>query len=118
MHHLDVEWLVTNYLVSTGLCACVWSGGRSYEDIDHAGVNVVGAELLAQTTVGASLVKKKAARLLELMHPGRSLYMFAPAKGAASCPRGVTFVSLETVFDTLESSRAGRWLIDRMLLAG
>lgn len=117
LHHLDAEWLVTNYLTTAGLCACVWSGGRSYENIDHAGVSSGDDELLAQTTVSVSLVAKKASRLLELALPGRSLYLFAPAEGAAACPPGIKFVSLESIFDYLNSLRAGKWLIDRMFSA-
>ena len=30
LHPLDVEWLATNFLFTQGLCATVWSGGRSY----------------------------------------------------------------------------------------
>jgi hypothetical protein len=117
LHHMDAEWLVSNYLTTTGLCECVWSGGRSYEDIDHAGVGPAGDEVLAQTTVSLSLAARKAARLLDLRRAGRSLYLFAPAGGAAACPPGVTFVPLESVFDRLDGSPAGRWLIDRMLSA-
>ena len=117
LHHRDAEWLVTNYLMTAGLCECVWSGGRSYEDIDHAGVGTAGDEVLAQTTVSVPLVAKKAARLLDLRRAGRTLYLFAPADGAAACPPGIKFVSLESVFDRLDASRGGRWLIDRMLSA-
>jgi len=64
LHHLDVEWLVTNYLTSTEGCSTVWSGGRSFENVDHVGRRSNGSEVLAQTTVSQRSVSKKANRLL------------------------------------------------------
>jgi hypothetical protein len=98
LHYLDVEWLVTNYLIATGMCVCVWSGGRAFEDIDHAGLTTDGRELLAQTTVSEKLVGTKAARLLSLARDNRVLHFFCPAWSAAECPAGITYHSLETVF--------------------
>ncbi len=73
LHYMDVEWLVTNFLLSQRICASVWSGGRSYENIDHAGYASSGREILAQTTVSTGFVGKKASRLLELQSPRRAL---------------------------------------------
>lgn len=115
LHHLDVEWLVSNYLVVTGMCACVWSGGRAYEDIDHAGWTMDGLELLAQTTVSENLVITKAAKLLLLAQPNRVLHFFGPACVAAQCLPGIVYHSIETVFSELDRTAGGRWLIDRML---
>jgi len=115
LHHLDVEWLVTNYLVITGICACVWSGGRAFEDIDHAGWTMDGLELLAQTTISANLVGTKAAKLLALAKSNRVLHFFGPARAAAQCPAGIDYHSIETVFSELDRTAGGRWLIDRML---
>jgi hypothetical protein len=114
LHHRDVEWLVTNYLTVTGMCACVWSGARAFEDIDHAGYAPNGHELLAQTTVSAKLVAKKAAKLFGLAGPNRDLHFFGPSDAEAQCPPGVTFHSLEMVFSELDRNSGGRWLIDRM----
>jgi hypothetical protein len=116
LHHHDVEWLVTNYLIVTRMCEAVWSGGRSYEDIDHAGWTPDGHELLAQTTVSTSLVYKKAMRLLELARGDRVLHFFGPAIAEAQCPKSVSFHSIEAVFMRLDEIAAGRWLIDRMLV--
>ncbi len=76
LHYHDIEWLVTNYLIVTGLCKCVWSGGRSYEDIDHAGWMPDGRELLAQTTISANVIGLKAKKLRRYISPTRVLYMF------------------------------------------
>jgi hypothetical protein len=65
LHHLDVEWLVTNYLIMTGICAAIWSGGRTYEHIDHVGLTLEGNELVAQTTISPNLVAEKAARMCD-----------------------------------------------------
>ncbi len=115
LHHLDVEWLVTNYLIATRLCVCVWSGGRAFEDIDHIGLTTDGRELLAQTTVSEKLVGTKAARLLSFARSNRVLYFFGPARCAAECHAGVTYHSIETVFSKLDQTSGGQWLINRML---
>jgi len=115
LHHLDVEWLVTNFLFSNGLCASVWSGGRSYENIDHAGYASTGREVLVQTTVSAGFVGKKAAQLLELQSPSRDLLMFGPESARKQCPPGIGYHSIEDAFTTMDTKREGHWLIDRML---
>ena len=115
LHHLDVEWLVTNFLYSQGLCASVWSGGRSYENIDHAGHAPTGREVLAQTTVSEGFVGKKARRLLELKSRSRDLLMFGPESARKECPSGIRYYSIERVFTTIDAKAEGRWLIDRML---
>lgn len=115
LHHLDVEWLVTNFLFSQGLCASVWSGGRSYENIDHAGHAPTGREVLAQTTVSAGFVGRKATRLLELQSPSRDLLMFGPEAARKACPSGIRYYSIEHVFATIDTKPEGRWLVDRML---
>lgn len=117
LHNRDVEWLVTNFLVSQGLCSMVWSGGRSYEAIDHAGCSPSGRELLAQTTVSRGLVGKKAARLLELRSPERELLMFGPEFAREQCPKGLRYYAIEDVFATIDATPQGRWLINRMLNA-
>lgn len=115
LHHRDVEWLVTNYLTAAGICACVWSGARAFEDIDHAGWTMDGFELLAQTTISANLVRMKTAKLLPLAQPNRVLHFFGPDRAAAQCPAGIEYHSIETVFSELDRTAGGRWLIDRML---
>ncbi len=115
LHHHDVEWLVTNYLIVTGLCTCVWSGGQTFEDIDHAGRTIDGHELLAQTTISENLVGLKGAKLRALASPNRALHLFGPAKAAAQCPPGIEYHSIETVFSELDRFDGGQWLIDRML---
>ncbi len=114
LHHQDVEWLVTNYLMVTCMCECVWSGGRSYEDIDHAGWMPNGNELLAQTTISASLVQKKAAILKNLARADRELHFFGPEAAASRCPVGITYHAIEDVFSRLMQEVGGRWLISRM----
>jgi len=115
LHHHDVEWLVTNYLIATRICECVWSGVRAFEDIDHAGWTLDGRELLAQTTVSANLVGTKAAKLLSLAGDNRVLHFFGPAGSAAQCPAGIAYHSIETVFSDLDRTAGGQWLINRML---
>jgi len=115
LHHLDVEWLATNFLFSQGLCASVWSGGRSYETIDHAGYAPTGREVLVQTTVSARFVGKKAARLLELESLRRDLLMFGPESARKQCPSPIRYYSIEEVFAAMDAEPQGRWLIDRML---
>ncbi len=115
LHHLDVEWLVTNYLIANGLCANVWSGGRSFENVDHAGVSASGRPVLAQTTVSEGLVGTKAAKLLELAGEDRDLMVFGPATARGQCPPAIRFVSIEDVFAALDATPGGQWLIDRML---
>ena len=115
LHHHDVEWLVTNYLTATKMCSCVWGGARAFEDIDHAGFTLDGQELLAQTTVSANLVAIKAAKLLRLAQPNRTLHFFGPADSAAQCPATIEYHSIEMVFSELDRTASGRWLIDRML---
>jgi hypothetical protein len=115
LHHHDVEWLVTNYLMVTGLCTCVWSGGQTFEDIDHAGWTADGHELLAQTTVSANLVGLKGSKLLLLARPNRVLHLFGPADAAVQCPSGIEYHCIETVFSELDRTDGGHWLIDRML---
>ena len=114
LHHRDVEWLVTNYLLTAGRCAAVWGGGQSFESIDHAGYTHAGREVLAQTTVSGGLVGRKAERLKELTAPGRDLLMFGPEKCRRECPAGIEYISIESVFAALDITEAGRWLIDRM----
>jgi len=118
LHHHDVEWLVTNFLIVTGLCDCVWSGGRSYEDIDHAGWTPDGRELLAQTTISAARVRTKAERLLQLASDDRKLYLFAPATSASACPDDITFVGIETLIPRLIQTASGQWLVSRMIGTG
>ena len=115
LHNRDVEWLVTNFLFSQRLCAAVWSGSRSYEDIDHAGQSPTGREVLAQTTVSTDFVEKKAARLLDLGSAGRDLLMFGPESARGQCPSGIEYRSIEDVFRTIDTTPAGRWLVNRML---
>jgi hypothetical protein len=115
LHHLDVEWLVTNYLTLSNMCESVWSGGRSYEDIDHAGYAPDGRELLAQTTISTAMVPAKAARLAELARSDRHLCLFGPTDAQPRCPLGIEYHTIESVFATLDASRAGQWLITRML---
>ncbi|MGH9889667.1 MAG: hypothetical protein ACREBE_29325, partial [bacterium] len=93
----------------------VWSGGRSFENVDHVGRTHAGRELLAQTTVSEGFVSKKAARLLELGAIERDLVLFGPAASSGACPSGVRYVAIEDVFSRLDSTPDGRWLIDRML---
>jgi hypothetical protein len=115
LHHFDVEWLVTNFLFSQRLCASVWTGGRSYESIDHAGYAPTGREVLAQTTVSGELVGGRADRLRELRSSARDLLMFGPESARDQCPAGIHYHSIEHVFATLDSKPEGRWVIDRML---
>jgi hypothetical protein len=115
LHHRDVEWLVTNFLFAEGLCSSVWTGSRSFEDIDHAGYSPSGREVLAQTTVSRNFVGKKAERLLELKSDRRDLLMFGPRSAREQCPSGIRYHSIEDVFSTLDNIASGRWLIDRML---
>lgn len=116
LHHHDVEWLVTNHLLHAGICKTVWSGGQSFENIDHAGFGAQSQEVLAQTTVSGGLVARKAARLKELTAPGRDLLMFGPAKCRAECPVGIMYTAIEDVFSSLDATPEGQWLIDRMLI--
>ena len=117
LHHLDVEWLVTNWMITSGLCTCVWAGSKSFEDVDHVGVSSGGATVLAQTTVSSHLVEKKAKRLLRIAGPERHLYLFAPAEAKDSCPKPVQFVALDDVFSQMDATSSGRWLINRMVSA-
>lgn len=116
LHHHDVELLVTNYLIAKRLCTCVWSGARTFEDIDHAGWTTDGRELLAQTTVSESekLVKTKAKKLRCYARHDRVLHFFGPAKSAKDCPSGIAFHSIETVFSELDQMDGGKWLINGM----
>lgn len=115
LHNRDVETLVANYLISSGLCNSVWNGSRAFEDIDHAGYARNGQELLAQTTVSTELVSNKAAKLLRLDLPNRTLHFFGPAGAEHQCPQPIEYHSIEAIFNELDQTDAGRWLIDRML---
>ena len=115
LHSLDVEWLVTNFLISTGICTAVWGGGRSFPTIDHAGFNAHGREVLAQTTVSRLLVVQKAAKLLELGSASRELLFFGPEECTSLCPANIRYYSIEHVFRTLDQTPSGKWLIDLML---
>lgn len=115
LHHQDVEWLVTNYLIVTNMCVCVWSGGRSYEDIDHAGWTPDGRELLAQTTISTNLVLKKVERLLKLASRDRVLYLFGPEASESQCLEGITYKAIEKLIPRLVQEAGGRWLVSRML---
>lgn len=115
LHNRDVETLVTNYLFVSGLCSSVWSGSRTFEDIDHAGYGRNGQELLAQTTVSTKLVSIKAAKLLRMALPGRTLHFFGPAEAEQECPGPIEYHSIEAIFNELDQTSAGRWLIDRMM---
>ena len=117
LHPLDVEWLITNYLMVTRMCECVWSGSRSYEAVDHAGRTPDGRELLAQTTVSASLVGTKAAKLLTFASDDRVLHFFGPAGSTNQCPGEIVYHAIEDVFLELDSLPSGRWLINRMLVS-
>lgn len=118
LHNRDVETLVANYLISSGLCGSVWSGSRAFEDIDHAGYAWNGQELLAQTTVSIKLVSNKAAKLLRMALPNRTLHFFGPAEAEDQCPEPIEYHSIEAIFNELDQTNAGRWLIDRMLNSG
>lgn len=109
---------MTNHLIRAGLCVTVWSGGRSFENIDHAGYGPNGREVLVQTTVSAGVIAAKAARLLELKAPNRDLLMCGPESAREHCPRGITYHGIESVFDAMDVTAEGRWLIDRMLAIG
>lgn len=115
LHHHDVEWLVTNFLMIKGFCSTIWTGGRSFENIDHAGCSSSGKVLLAQTTVSSGMVGKKAARLRELAAPDRELFMFGPESAREQCPPEIHFFAIEDVFAALDSVQHGQWLIDAML---
>lgn len=115
LHNRDVEWLVTNFLIVKGICACVWSGSRSYLTIDHAGFSPSGREVLAQTTVSLPLVAAKAERLLELKSSTNRLLFFGPEASRKSCPATIRYYAIEEVFDSMNALPAGRWLIDVML---
>lgn len=117
LHHRDVETLVANYLMVSGMCACVWGGSRAFENIDHAGYMENGQELLAQTTVSISkkILAKKVAKLLGLAQANRTLCFFGPAEAERQCSAAIQFHSIETVFNELDNTVSGRWLIDRML---
>ncbi|MBC7834222.1 MAG: hypothetical protein H7Y88_03865 [Phycisphaerales bacterium] len=118
LHHYDVEWLVTNHLIRSGLCLTVWSGGRSFESIDHAGYGTTGREVLVQTTVSASVIADKANALLSLGNANRDLMMFGPEAGRWRCPSGIMYHAIEDVFAAIDATTEGRWLIDRMLSCG
>ncbi len=115
LHHRDVEWLVTNFLFTQRLCSSVWSGGRSFEDIDHAGYSPSGQDVLAQTTVSKDFVGQKAERLLKYKSSRRDLLMFGPKSACKQCPSGIQYHAIEDVFTTLDKLPSGRWLINRML---
>lgn len=117
-HNRDVETLVANYLITSGLCGSVWSGSRAFEEIDHAGYAWNGQELLAQTTVSTKLVSNKAAKLLRMALPNRTLHFFGPAEAEDQCPEPIEYHSIEAIFSELDQTNAGRWLIDRMLNSG
>lgn len=117
LHHRDVEWLVTNYLIIKRICECVWSGIRAFENIDHAGLTADGCELLAQTTVSESHVGSKAEILQSLAGHNRVLHFFGPEASAAQCPAEITYHAIESVFAELDQTDAGQWLINRMLNA-
>lgn len=93
----------------------VWSGGRSYENIDHAGFSPTGREVLAQTTVSQGFVGRKAECLLELQAPNRDLVMFGPESARDQCPPSIRYHAIEDVFTSLDSTSEGSWLIDLML---
>jgi hypothetical protein len=118
LHHLDVEWLATNFLVSEGMCASIWSGGRAFENVDHIGLSPSRREVLAQTTVSEGFIGKKAKRLLELQLPNRDLVMFGPSASRTKCPAEIRYFGIEAVFAALDAHPPGRWLIDRMLTCG
>ncbi|HLD64310.1 MAG TPA: hypothetical protein VI913_05440 [Candidatus Peribacteraceae bacterium] len=115
LHHREVELLVTNYLMMSGMCQSVWHGTRTYEDIDHAGLTADGHELLAQTTISPNKVSEKAKYLIQLANADRVLYLFGPQEAASQCLKGINYLSIEEVFAYLEKSPAGQWLINRML---
>lgn len=115
LHNRDVEWLVTNYLISSNLCSSVWSGIQTFQDIDHAGWMKCGYELLAQTTVSEQFPAEKAGKLLELAAANRELHFFGPQVASEQCPVGITYHAIEDVFDQMNKLPNGKWLIDRML---
>ena len=104
----------------------MWSGSRSYENIDHAGYARTGREVLAQTTVSESFVGKKAACLLELQSRRRDLLIFGPKSARKECPSGIRYYSIEDDHaadhhkGATEPHRAARWLgvMRRFLDAG
>jgi len=118
LHHRDVEWLVTNFLIHTRRCVAVWGGGSAFEDIDHVGFSPNGREVLAQTTVSKStkLVQEKAQRLSKLSEPGRDLLLFCPEAAREGRLKGIEYYAIEDVFAALDKTAEGRWLIDLMLL--
>lgn len=115
LHHRDVEWLVTNFLVTSGHCRTIWSGARSFENVDHVGYIADGKVLLAQTTVSRGMVGKKVARLRQLASDAHELWFFGPESTRSQCQPGVRFEAIEGVFAALEKQPHGRWLIDTML---
>jgi len=117
LHHLDIEWLVTNYLLLEKICECMWSGGRSYEDIDHQGYTKDGKELFAQTTISHSkdTVRNKIDILKKHASNSRILYFFGPKDAAPTTLEDVIYVAIEDVFSAINQTQAGKWLISRML---
>jgi len=118
LHHRDVEWLVTHYLVHIRRCRAVWSGGKSFESVDHIAWSESGDDVLAQTTISESLktVQHKADLLLNVSSASCERLMFCPGSTHKDVRKGLEYISVEEVFAELDKTPEGRWLIDRMLL--
>ena len=128
LHHKDVEWLVSNWLMQRGgPCRVVYSGGASDEAVDHKGWDETGCIVQAQTTVSGGVqpkgaIEDKVDALLDL--EGHK-FLFAPESVLEnSCTelrgrleRELTFVSLERVFAEMDLTAAGRSMITSMLTA-
>ncbi|MFH1467872.1 MAG: hypothetical protein ABIO70_26035 [Pseudomonadota bacterium] len=118
LHHHDLEWLVTNYLLKRCGCSVVFGGSPSYEAVDHVGFDEHGNLVLAQTTLSNSFAAEKIGALAKY-ESARRLY-FGPAETLTTPQKGVELIAIEKAFSWADDdgNPAGRAMISAMLGAG
>ena len=115
LRNRDVEWLVTNFLFSQRICAAVWSGSRSYEDIDHAGQSPTGREVLAQATVSEEFRRKESRSTSWTQDRTARLAPVRTRIGSRAMPIGNQIPIDPGCVRCDRQDPAGRWLVNRML---
>ena len=99
LHARDVEWLVFNHLIRSGMCRAVWGGGHAYPTVDQVRIAEDGTEVLVQTTISTDpqTVRKKVTALLALGGESRRLVLAARRCRRGQCEPPVELIPLHAL---------------------
>jgi hypothetical protein len=116
LHNKDLEWVVHNWLVLTGMCTVLYAGSSSDEDVDHKGWDQHGGLVLGQTTRSEKHVPEKLQKLSEVASIGATRIFFCPKDAVPDqLPTGVLVEHLEDVYRYMSGHIAGRAMLESLL---